>query len=284
MKKLAIILDSFCARTKSEVEKNSGMFHISLQIEMNGQIFKAGVSKKEDAQIKALLLKKTPSKTSMPTPSDILKVFKKTSKEYENVIYFPLSSAISGTAKMAMGLAQDFDNVSVIESHLVGENLILFSNYLIRMVEKESASIDKVKAQIKEYIRNDVSQAFLVLMSLETLVKSGRLSGVASKILGKIKAIPIVSYEWDNKKLHSKGIKRSPRKAIEFAISKINKFIAGRPNFKYLISTTPDPEIRNIAKEVFNEHKYNYTIEECSPIIIAGVGLKAISISAFKVI
>ena len=195
MKKLAIILDSFCARTKSEVEKNSSMFHISLQIEMNGQIFKAGVSKKEDAQIKELLLKKTPSKTSMPTPSDILKVFKKTSKEYENVIYFPLSSAISGTAKMAMGLAQDFDNVSVIESHLVGENLILFSNYLIRMVEKESASIDKVKAQIKEYIRNDVSQAFLVLMSLETLVKSGRLSGVASKILGKIKAIPIVSYE-----------------------------------------------------------------------------------------
>ena len=282
MKKLAIILDSFCGKSKNDVEKKKDMFFIPLQIEIENKTIKVGINKKNDEQIINLLDKEKKAKTSMPTPADILDVFKKTSNEYESVIYLPLSSAISGTARAAMGLAQDFNNVSVIETHLVGKSFFIIAQHLIKKSNEKNLNIEKIKSILANYIKNDLSQAYVIPWSFDNLIASGRISKIASNILEKFKVVPIISYEWDNKKLHNRGLKKSGKKAIDFAISKLISFILNKENFVFLITYTPGRKPAEIAEKILLEKKLEFITEKTSPIIDSVCGKNAISISAFK--
>lgn len=120
MKKIAIILDSFCGRDKKTVEKISDHYFLPLRIIINGKEYYDDGSTLNAEELMKEANGADDVKTSQPSPAMTEELFETLSKEYENVIYLCLGSALSGTYQTASVISKEYKNVHVINNFMVG--------------------------------------------------------------------------------------------------------------------------------------------------------------------
>lgn len=279
MKKLAIVLDSFCGRGKKEIEKNKDHFYIPLKVYVDGKEFLDDGETYSFEEAMKLINKAKDVKTSQPSPATIEDTFKDLSEKYENVIYLSVGTPLSGTYQTASMIANEFKNVHVVDSCLVGKAFLELSDHLIDTAAKD-IDIKDILKHAREYATE--SPTYVIPKNIDAFVRGGRLSRAVTAMLQKLKAVPIIGYE-DTKKLHKKMVKRSGQKAVHYAVEKIVEF--GKQNKKdyvYIITHTLDKELVDIAVKCFKEHKITPIVELATGIINAHVGDGAISIGLFE--
>ena len=279
MKKLAIILDSFSGRDKKTVEKMKDHYFLPLRIIIDGKEYYDDGLTKSAKELMAEANMAADVKTSQPSPGMVEELFKKLSKEYEGVIYLCLGSALSGTYQTAKVMAQDYDNVEVINNFLVGAAFEELSTHLVEEAEKGATLNESVQTGT-DY--GKMYPTYVVPKDNKAFIRSGRLGKAAAFMLQKMHAVPIIGFE-DTEKLHKKMIKRSGGKAIEYAIEKLLETIPNKDDVQFLVTHTLDEEFVKIAKTKFKEKGIsNVKSELAAGIINAHTGDGAMSIGAYK--
>ena len=103
--KIAIMTDSNSGITAQEAQQ-LGVTLLPMPIQIDGQMYLEGIDL-FPPEFYARLAQGADVSTSQPSPADTLELWDKLLEEYDQLVYIPMSSGLSGTAATAASLACD---------------------------------------------------------------------------------------------------------------------------------------------------------------------------------
>ncbi|MCR8613212.1 MAG: DegV family protein [Mycoplasma sp.] len=277
MKNVAVVVDSFSCKTIEEAKKLE-LYFLSLITKIDDVEYISGVESYEFI-IKKLKNSNT-SSTSQPGIKATTELFSKLSKEYKNVFYVSIGSGLSSTASTSIVVANDFDNVHVIDNHFVGSAIIKAAN-LIKEMANEGKTPEEIIERIKWY--DDKIISYVIPKDVTAINKSGRISNAKKAILNKLKIVPILEY---SKLVKSKGFRRTQNKAISKAVLDLFNFIQNNKfNIKDLefetVHSNYMPAVKHLESEVKKVFKAKLNKILSSPMILVHTGIGSLCITAF---
>ena len=118
MKKIAIVTDSNSGITQEE-GKELGISVLPMPFYIDGQIYYEDITLSQE-EFYQKLSEDADISTSQPSPADVLELWEKLLKEYEQVVHIPMSSGLSASCETAMALSQDFEGkVQVVNNQRI---------------------------------------------------------------------------------------------------------------------------------------------------------------------
>ena len=189
MDKLLIITDSNSGILQSEA-KELGIIVIPMPFTINDEEFFEEISISQEEFYKHLQ-NDVDVKTSQPSQIYLEELWTESLKEYEEIIYIPMSSGLSATCENAKNFAKNFDGkVQVVD------------NLRISLSQKESVfeaiamkKLGKNAKEIKNYLEGTKEKAsiYITMGVLKYLKKGGRISPAAAALGSALKIKPILS-------------------------------------------------------------------------------------------
>ncbi len=188
MASVKIITDSNSSITQEE-SKKLNITTIPMPFTINDEEYFEDISITQDSFYKYLANDASVT-TSQPSQFYLEEIFEETLKEYDELIYIPMSSGLSGTCANATKIASKFNGkVQVVD------------NQSISVIQKQSVmkAIDLVKSgktaleikQILEETKNKCS-IYITVSTLKYLKKGGRVTPAAAAIGSLLKIKPIL--------------------------------------------------------------------------------------------
>lgn len=150
--------------------------------------------------------------TSQPSPEAVMDLWKDVLKEYDEIVYIPMSSGLSGSCQSAMMLSEDFEGrVQVV------------NNQRISVTQRQSALDAKMlaergmnAAEIKDFLEKDKfnSSIYIMLDTLYYLKKGGRITPAAAAIGTMLKLKPVLTIQGEKLDAFAKARTTSQGKSI----------------------------------------------------------------------
>ena len=191
MSSVAIVTDSNSGITQ-EASKELGIFVLPMPFMIQEQTFFEDIILTQDAFYDKLTDGISIS-TSQPSPESVLAFWDKLLKDYDELVYIPMSSGLSGSCQSALMLAQDYDGkVQVV------------NNQRISVTLRQSCLDAKLLAakgmnarQIKDFLEADKfnSSIYIMLDTLYYLKKGGRITPAAAAIGTLLKLKPVLQIQ-----------------------------------------------------------------------------------------
>ncbi len=150
--------------------------------------------------------------TSQPSLGDLKASFDNLLKEYDEIVFIPMSSGLSGTCQTANMLAEDYDGrVQVVNNQRI-------SVTMRQSVEDAKALADKGydAAQIREILEREKfsSSIYITVQTLKYLKKGGRITPAAAAIGTLLKIKPVLQIQGDKLDSFAKARGMSQAKSI----------------------------------------------------------------------
>ncbi|WP_420331354.1 DegV family protein [Mycoplasma todarodis] len=277
MKKLGIILDSFCSRTKTEIEK-LGFGYLSLQVVLDGKLYKDG-EKLDFTESMKLIEEAADAKTSQPNAGDMEDLFKEMTKEYEKVVYFSLASGMSSAFSTASAIAADFDGkVEIWDNTLVGPAYIEAAQWISNAVNNEGLPLDEAKIVFDNYSKSLIT--WMIPERIDAIKRNGRAKKGAALLLSKFKIVPLISYK--NQEIEVKGVRRGFAKASSTIVSRMKESMGDQINDYNILLMYSKDSTKEIMLNKLNEAGFNNVqVEMISSAIGIQAGIGSLSISAY---
>ena len=173
-------------------EQNVYDILVPLTVRLDGKSYLDGVDLNADKFYSLLLQTEDFPQTSQPSPEDFAKHFRRAKENGDEILYFSLSSALSGTYQSACIAKEmtEYDGIYIIDSKAATYLIAILAKYARSLVEQGQAAAriaeecEALKSRIKVLAGLD---------TLEYLYRGGRLSR-ASAAVGQVAGIkPIVT-------------------------------------------------------------------------------------------
>lgn len=268
--KTAILTDTNSGITVEEGRK-SGIYVLSMPVIIEEESYLEGVDITNEKLYNAMMEDKDVS-TSQPSPGDMIAMWDAVFADgYDEIVYIPMSSGLSGTCYSAMQLAAEYNpNVLVVDNHRISVTLmesVFDAKYL--------AEEGKNAREIKEYLEANAYQAsiYVTVHSLKYLKKSGRITLAAASIANILGIKPVLSIQGEKLDLFAKvrGIRQSESKMIEVLKKDLETRFADIPSERLRIATAGTFKMRedadrwlNQVKEAFPQSDVYYSPLSCS--------------------
>lgn len=155
--------------------------------------------------------------TSQPSPEAVMKMWREGLKNYEKILYMPMSSGLSGSCNTAKMLAEEPEfegKVLVVDNGRISTPLHRSIMDAIELIE-EGHSAERIK-EILEADRYNMS-IYIAVETLEFLKKGGRITPATAAIGSLLNIKPILKLDvgvLDTYK-KSRGMRRARREMIE---------------------------------------------------------------------
>lgn len=118
--------------------------------------------------------------TSQPAPGALMDCWEGLLRRYDEIIYLPMSSGLSGSFQTAAMLAEEYDgSVHVVDNHRISVTL-----HQSVLEAKHLASQGKTAQEIAAYLEQDGLEAsiYVAVNTLEYLKKSGRVTAAGAAV------------------------------------------------------------------------------------------------------
>ncbi|MCR4650691.1 MAG: DegV family protein [Lachnospiraceae bacterium] len=251
MKKIAIITDSNSGITQREAVE-LGIKVIPMPFMIGGKEYFEDVNLSQE-EFYTLLEGDDDISTSQPSPENILGLWDETLKEYDEILYIPMSSGLSGSCATAMMLAEDYEGkVFVVNNQRISVTLRRSVNDAISLMNQglDAAAIKKVLEDTKMD-----SSIYIMVPTLTYLKKGGRLTPAVAAIGSLLKIKPVLQIQGD--KLDSFAKVRTINQAKSVMINAIksdlqNRFEGASPEtFELYVAHSNNPdEAEDFRKEI----------------------------------
>lgn len=185
----AIITDSNSGIFPAEAGKLN-VFVVPMPILIDDKECFEGVNIKYDEFIHAQLNGKLIT-TSQPSPASVMDVWDEALKEYDEVVYIPMSSALSGSCNTAKILSEDYDGkVQVVDNHRIS-----VTQKISVIQAKRLADSGKTATEIKDILEAESYNAsiYITVDNLEFLKKGGRITPAAATFATILNIKPVLS-------------------------------------------------------------------------------------------
>lgn len=225
--------------------------------------------------------------SSQPSPGSILSLWDSVFQDgFDEIVYIPMSSGLSGSCENAMQLALDYNGkVFVVDNHRISVTL-MESVYDAKRLADSGFPAKEIKARL-ELSAYDAS-IYITVNSLEYLKKSGRITASAAAIAGILNIKPVLTIQGDKLDLFAKvrGIKQSERKMIEALKQDIATRFADIPAERMRIAAAGTFEKeeeaeawRSLVQSAFPHASVCYAPLSCSIACHVSVGACGIAVS-----
>jgi len=193
MKPIGIITDSHSSISQEEAKK-LGIWVLPMPFYIDGECYLEGVTLTREEFFEKLE-NGAEIATSQPSPADVCDVWDWALKEYEKVLYMPLSSGLSGSCETAMALARDEayeGKVLVVDHGQIATPLHQMVLDTLEMIEKGYSA-----EEIKEILENgkDRMMIYIGVQTLEYLKRGGRVTPAAAAIGSVLNIKPVLKLE-----------------------------------------------------------------------------------------
>lgn len=215
MKTIGIITDSHSGIDQAEAER-LGITVLPMPFYIEDECYYEGVSITREEFFAQLNSGKKVT-TSQPSPEDVMELWRKCLKEYEKILYMPMSSGLSGSCNTAMMLAQDEEfegKVLVVDNGRISTLLHRSILDAIEMIE-EGNSAERIK-EILEESREEMV-IYLGVETLEYLKKGGRITPATAAIGNMLNIKPVLKFDVGMLETYRKcrGMKKVKKEMID---------------------------------------------------------------------
>ena len=221
-KKIAVITDSNSGITQAEA-KALGITVLPMPFMIDGVEYFEDISLTQDEFYEKLMGGSSVS-TSQPGPEDVLNCWDETLKEYDEIVYIPMSSGLSGSYQTARMLAEDYDGkVQPVNNQRIS---VTMRQSVMDAIKLASKGLDA--AEIRQKLEDDKfnSSIYICIDTLEYLKKGGRLTPAVAMLGTLLKIKPVLQIQGE--KLDAFATCRTIAKAKTIMIDQARKDIVGR--------------------------------------------------------
>lgn len=285
MNKVAIITDSNSGIPQDEGKK-LGINVLPMPFTIDGQTFYEDINLSH-SEFFEKLMSGAEVFTSQPLVGDVGKLWDEVLKEYDEIVYIPMSSGLSGSCQTALMLASEYDGkVQVVDSQRISVTQKWDVLDAIKFAKEGKSALE-----IKEILETNKLNAsiYITVNTLEYLRKGGRITPAVAILGGMMKIKPILQIQGEKLDTYSKS--RTMSKAIKIMIDAIKKDINERLDpiekgenvhvcIAYTYDKQPALELKNELEEIFPSS----TII-CDPLSLSvscHIGPHALAIAACK--
>ena len=215
MKSIGIATDSHSGITVQEAE-SLGIMVLSMPFYIREQCYYEDVSITREEFFEYLKNGERVS-TSQPSPEDVMELWRKGLKEYESILYIPMSSGLSGSCNTAMMLANEDEfagKVFVVDNGRVSTPLHRSVLDAIELKE-EGYTVEEIKAVLEKSRAN--MSIYLGVETLEHLKNGGRITPATAAIGTLLNIKPVLKFDVGILETHRKcrGMKKARREMLE---------------------------------------------------------------------
>lgn len=285
MGNVAIVTDSNSGISQAE-GKELGIYVIPMPFLVDGKLYFEDVDMNKE-QFYHFLENDADLSTSQPSPGDVMDLWDKLLKEYDEIVHIPMSSGLSASCSTAMGLARDYDGkVQVVDNQRISVTM-----QQSVMDAKHLVAAGKSAAQIKEILEKEALESSIYLMvdTLKYLKKGGRVTPAAALLGSALNLKPILQIQGDKLDAYKKvrGVKAAKKNMLEA----MKKDVEGRfsdyvtkGQLKLHVAYTTDEETARQWKEEVQSMFPDIAISRIDPLSFSvtchtGPGVLAIAAS-----
>lgn len=211
MSKIAIITDSNSGITQKQSEE-LGIFVVPMPFMIDGQDFFEDINLTQSEFYEKLAEDRSVS-TSQPSPDSLMTLWDKTLKDYDQIIYIPMSSGLSGSCQSA----------NMIASEEYEGKVFVVDNQRISVTQRQSALDAKAMADaglsaqeiVDKLMENKLeSSIYIMLDTLHYLKKGGRITPAAAAIGTLLRLKPVLQIQGEKLDAFAKARTSAQGKSI----------------------------------------------------------------------
>lgn len=222
MPKVAVITDSNSGIGQEE-GKALGVYVLPMPFMIDEETYYEDINLSTDAFYKYLEANANVS-TSQPTPGSVTDLWDELLKEYDEIVYIPMSSGLSSSCQTALMLAEDYDGkVQVVNNQRISVTQRQAVIDALNLAEK-GHNAEKIKNILEDDKFN--SSIYIMLDTLYYLKKGGRITPAAAAIGTLLKLKPVLQIQGE--KLDAFAKARTVTQAKSIMINAISNDIKTR--------------------------------------------------------
>lgn len=219
----AIITDTNSGMLPEDAAEH-GIFLLPMPIIIDGREYLEHIDITPD-QFYARQLEGAEIHTSQPSAGDVIDLWEKLLKDYDEVVHIPMSSSLSGSCQSAQLYARDFGG----RVHVVDNQRISVTQRQSALDAKALADGGASGAEIRRILEETKAESHIYIMvdTLKYLKKGGRITPAAATIAGVLNIKPVLQIQGGKLDAFTKcrGVK-SAKKTIIRAVTDgvVNEF------------------------------------------------------------
>lgn len=245
--KIAIATDTNSGITAIEGEK-LGVFVLAMPVNLEETIHYEGIDITSEQLYDAMRQHRDVS-TSQPSPGQLMELWDGIlAKGYDEIVYIPMSSGLSGSCQSAALFAQDYDGrVHVVDNHRIS---VTQKESVISALHLVEQGYDA--GQIRDFLEKHAYDAsiYITVDSMEYLKKGGRVTPAAATLATVLNLKPVLTIQGDKLDAFAKvrGMKLAESKMIEAIHQDRAERFKDVPESRLLIETAGTLENGELAE------------------------------------
>lgn len=200
MKKVAVVTDSNSGITQAEAAV-LGISVLPMPFYIDGKLYFEDVNMTQE-QFYDALKSDAEIHTSQPSPRDVTDLWDKTLESYDELVYIPMSSGLSGSCESACILSREYNGrVEVVDNQRISVTQRQSVLDAIKMAS-QGLSAKEIKDALVENKMN--SSIYITVETLKYLKKGGRITPVAAAIGTLLNIKPVLQIQGEKLDAYSK--------------------------------------------------------------------------------
>lgn len=222
MSKTAIVTDSNSGITQSR-GKELGIYVLPMPFFIDGELFLEDISLTQE-QFYERLGADSDISTSQPSPGDVMELWEKLLKVYDEIVHIPMSSGLSNSCDTAVSIAEEY-----------GGRVQVVNNQRISVTQEQSVydamtlrDRGMSAREIREVLEREKFQSsiYITVDTLKYLKKGGRVTPAAAAVGTVLNLKPVLQIQGE--KLDAFAKVRGWKAAKRTMLNAIEKDLTGR--------------------------------------------------------
>lgn len=217
MSKVIVVTDSNSGITQNEA-KDLGVVVMPMPFYINGQMYYEDIDLTQE-QFYEKLEQGGEIKTSMPLVGDVTDKWDELLKDYDEIVYIPMSSGLSSSCETAYMLSQEYDG----KVQVVNNQRISVTQRQSVLDAKQLAEQGKNAEEIKNILEEKKfdSSIYIMVDTLDYLKKGGRITPAAAALGTLLKLKPVLQIQGERLDAFAKA--RTVKQAKNIMIEAMKK-------------------------------------------------------------
>lgn len=191
MRKTAIVTDSNSGITQRR-GRELGIYVLPMPFFIDGELFLEDISLTQE-QFYERLGADSEISTSQPSPGDVMELWGKLLREYDEIVHIPMSSGLSSSCETALAIAAEYDGriqvvnnqrISVTQEQSVYDALALRDRGMSAREIREALEREKFQSSI-----------YITVDTLKYLKKGGRITPAAAAVGTVLNLKPVLQIQ-----------------------------------------------------------------------------------------
>lgn len=281
MGKIAVITDSNSGITQSEA-KELGIRVVPMPFYINGELFLEDITLTQE-EFYQRLGEDADISTSQPSPGDIVDLWEEVLEEYDEIIYIPMSSGLSGSCQTAMMLAQDYDGkVFVVDNQRISVTQRQSVIDALAMAEKGMTGQEIYDVLMKEKLEASI---YITVDTLKYLKKGGRITAAGATLGTMLNIKPVLQIQGEKLDAFAKvrGLKAAKKTMINAVEGDKNSRFAGKEVYIHGAYTCSDEEAEEWRQELMEKFPgYDIRMDRLSLSVACHIGPGSRAVTCIK--